>query len=243
MVYIYCSRCGNKIAEDTIYCSKCGNKVNESRDITTQLESEEVYCDNCGALLKGTEKICPNCNHKIRNYEISDETTRKKRNIRWNIIIILFIIFSIIFSIFYAKYREKLDTKINLEKEMETVKSTFVYQFNSRNIEIYNATNRQEHYKYYSINNRNVELVTLTENMLNIEFIENYEGRNIFYITSKIENGIVEVYLQKIDTNSYEFVNKSEVCEGKYVYLQGDGSVQYSDYLDNLKKLIDNKNK
>lgn len=50
----FCSKCGNKLADDAMFCSKCGTKV-----------VKEIQCKNCGAELKEEDVFCSKCGTKI----------------------------------------------------------------------------------------------------------------------------------------------------------------------------------
>lgn len=216
-----CNNCGNEVLEGSKFCNKCGNRLNDGEE----------------------------SNYNYTVYDIGQTNFRPKVKIGKGLIILIICCLVLIASAVYiviSNRNSNSDSIIGIQKdtskendelkeEMERVKTGFVYEFNANNIAEYNATNRGDYYKYYSVDNMNVKLITYTENMLNIEFIENYNGRNIFYITSKNGEGIISVDLRKINTRAQELINENRQSEGMYLYLKEDGSVEYNNTLEKLK--------
>lgn len=125
---------------------------------------------------------------------------------------------------------------------MEQIKSSFVYDFNMKNTEQYNGEGRKKiagWSKYYwNIDNSQAKLVTITEDMLDIEFVENYKNYNIYHITSKIKDGLINVSTTSVSTApSFTVKVESKVYDnGVYIYLKDTNDVEYSQSLDDLKK-------
>ena len=71
---MFCSKCGNKIADDALFCKYCGQKVEQEDDINIEdrKKREIVYdgeihkCPNCGEILKSFVPVCPACGYELR---------------------------------------------------------------------------------------------------------------------------------------------------------------------------------
>ena len=60
---MFCTNCGNEIADNTVVCVKCGVPVN----------TEKKFCPGCGCAINSNQAICVKCG-------ISLETTKGKKN-------------------------------------------------------------------------------------------------------------------------------------------------------------------
>jgi len=55
-----CSKCGNKIKEDSFYCSRCGEKVRDikfCRYCGKEISIDATFCKYCGARLRDPDKM------------------------------------------------------------------------------------------------------------------------------------------------------------------------------------------
>ena len=56
-----CPQCGAKISKGMVFCSGCGNKLAEEEPATEQVS----FCGNCGAPISGGAAFCTACGQKI----------------------------------------------------------------------------------------------------------------------------------------------------------------------------------
>ena len=71
---MFCSKCGNKIADDAVFCKFCGQKVDQDEELniedrktrTTVFDGELHKCPNCGENLKSFVPNCPACGYELR---------------------------------------------------------------------------------------------------------------------------------------------------------------------------------
>ena len=129
-----------------------------------------MYCRNCGNEIKEKEKFCSKCGNKI---------VKINRDLIVFIIGITLLITVIIAGVILNNSNniENLSSSNSqLSEEMEEVKTNFVYTFNQENLEEYNGGGKNHianSNKYnWKIDNSKAKLVTITEDMLNIEFVE-----------------------------------------------------------------------
>ena len=182
-----------------------------------------MFCKNCGNEIKEKEKFCSKCGKKV--------VGKMSRDLIVFIIgIILLIILIITGIILKNSYNigNPSNSNSQLSEEMKEVKTNFVYTFNQENLEEYNGGGKNHianANKYnWKIDNSKAKLVTITEDMLNIEFIENYNNYNIYHITSKIKDGLMDVHTTKTSfaPNYTITVESSPYENGVYVCLKDD---------------------
>ncbi len=203
-----------------------------------------MFCSKCGNEIKKGDKYCGKCGNKI-----NDDL---KRNHIKVIIVVIIILMGIIISalIFINNKNADSNGKLNdsssqqQNEEMQKVKTNFVYKFNADNTEEYNggAKNHIANSNQYNwkVDTSHAKLVTITEDMLDIEFVENYNNHNIYHINSKVKDGLIDVHTTKTSfAPNYTITVESKVYNnGLYVFLKDDNTVLYGENLETLKSLI-----
>lgn len=196
-----------------------------------------MYCRNCGNEIKEKEKFCSKCGNKI---------VKINRDLIVFIIGITLLITVIIAGVILNNSNniENLSSSNSqLSEEMEEVKTNFVYTFNQENLKEYNGGGKNHianSNKYnWKIDNSKAKLVTITEDMLNIEFVEKYNNYNIYHITSKIKDGLMKVQTTKTSfaPNYTITVESSPYENGVYVCLK-DNKIIYNLDIDYVKEKI-----
>ena len=68
---VYCSKCGNKIMDDSSFCKNCGTKIRN--------ETENKFCGKCGNKIFGNNS-CSNCNqqHSTKNNNTNPNYVRQR---------------------------------------------------------------------------------------------------------------------------------------------------------------------
>lgn len=83
---MFCTKCGQKLADEAVYCSACGAIVEKSV-AADQGSRKQVYagemkkCPNCGEVLSAFEVTCHSCGFEIRNATVSTAVQRLEREI------------------------------------------------------------------------------------------------------------------------------------------------------------------
>ena len=73
---MFCTKCGQKLADEAAYCSACGAIVEKSV-AADQGSRKQVYvgeikkCPNCGEALSAFEIKCHSCGYELRNIKAS----------------------------------------------------------------------------------------------------------------------------------------------------------------------------
>ena len=70
---VYCSKCGNKITDDSSFCKNCGTKIKN--------ETENKFCGKCGKPIS-SGRYCTHCGSNTSGI-ISESTQRIGRPVEW----------------------------------------------------------------------------------------------------------------------------------------------------------------
>lgn len=69
---LYCSNCGQPLAEGSKFCHVCGADIATENHSTSSATRNTVYegelhkCPNCGEVLNAFVTVCPTCGHELR---------------------------------------------------------------------------------------------------------------------------------------------------------------------------------
>ena len=66
---VFCTNCGQELAEEAKFCANCGKAVdnnNSTNQRRTVYDGEIHKCPNCGEILSSFITVCPTCGHELR---------------------------------------------------------------------------------------------------------------------------------------------------------------------------------